>query len=1160
MTSLSAAPANLLSRCFCLPWLVRCLAGLIVVCAAMPASAADRFWINPSGGLYPTTANWSATTGGGGGATVPGENDVARFQLNTTYQVGFFTHSPTNQALRVENGDVTFDMNNQTYILTNEAAINVGVTSGQTGQLTIRNGTLRRFAGDSISSIIIGSNGGTGIMTLGDGATLGGIVLTERSNMYVGHGSTGTFIVDSNGRAFVSYFWLGSGHGGNGTMTITGALARFDSTSGGTVGLNESGVFNVDGGAQATLEGSLVIGYFPSGQGDVNITGVGSRVITNDEIVVGREGYGSFNVTQEGNAHSSGTVLIGSASTGVGKATVAGAGSRWTQTGAMTIGNEGRGLLAISNGGYVTTAGSATIGDSSSGQGIVNVSGSGSRWDVDNTLTVGNIGAGTLHITDGGVVASNSALVGFKESGTVGQVVVTGADSRWTVANNLSIADLGTGTISAVNDGRIEVGGNLIINNPTGDPIGTVHLDGGTVDVTGNFTNNGVLDLRDGLLRVRGTFQPNATPGAFTINGTDFDDLPTVELYGSATTTNVTTLTVGNNRRGELIVRDGRNLSAGANAINVGALAGGEGVINVVGGGNFGTGGGGSLNVGGAGTTAGGTGTINIASGGWVDVGTLRLHAGGTINLNGGTLSFDVLGPINGTLNWSSGTVRFDAATQTIDSPIALKFFGPDRTLRAGRTLTGLNALSFATPVAVDGGSLTATTLSFTNNAALEIRSGVAAASGTVNNSGSIVLANSLAQLSAATLNNSGVLRGTGLVHASLNNSTSGQVQVTAGQRLQIEAASHTNAGQISVIGGEIDVAGAVTNSASTGIITARDAILRFRDGVVNNGSLAFSNGTVDFYGDIQQNVGGRITVSGGGIANFYDDVNLAEGAANVQVTALGSTVSKAVFFGSYNGGESGGGQSFIEGDHRPGHSPGVVTFAGDLFYGSFATLHIELGGTTQGVEYDHVQVAGQLALGGTLNVSLIDTKDGVFEPQAGQSFDILDWGSLAGTFDAIHLPILEGLEWNTSQLYTTGVLSVVAPGLPGDYNLNGVVDAADYVLFRKFHGTSNTLPNDPIGGTIGTAQYDTWQTNFGAANSAGSGSAIVPVPEPATGALLLLGLVTLLASQSRARTIAAFQESTGSSVGGSVGEVGFAKRQGTAADRFTHPRGCTGT
>ena len=153
---------------------------------------------------------------------------------------------------------------------------------------------------------------------------------------------------------------------------------------------------------------------------------------------------------------------------------------------------------------------------------------------------------------------------------------------------------------------------------------------------------------------------------------------------------------------------------------------------------------------------------------------------------------------------------------------------------------------------------------------------------------------------------------------------------------------------------------------------------------------------------------------------------------------------------------------------------------------------------------------AGDLALDGTLEVSLING----FTPTAGQSFDILNWGSLSGTFSSLALPTLTGLTWDTSQLYTNGVLSVASAGIPGDYNNNGTVDAADFVVWRKNRGTTNVLPNDPIGGMIGTAQYDTWRTHFGPFAGSGAvrsdGLSGNGIPEPKS--LVLLILTTLMA------------------------------------------------
>jgi hypothetical protein len=76
---------------------------------------------------------------------------------------------------------------------------------------------------------------------------------------------------------------------------------------------------------------------------------------------------------------------------------------------------------------------------------------------------------------------------------------------------------------------------------------------------------------------------------------------------------------------------------------------------------------------------------------------------------------------------------------------------------------------------------------------------------------------------------------------------------------------------------------------------------------------------------------------------------------------------------------------------------------------------------------------------------------------------------------------------------------------LPGDYNQDGVVDAADYAVWRKNVGTNSFLPNDLIGGTVGPAQYEQWRANFG--QTAGNRSlSNATVAEPASAWLLILG------------------------------------------------------
>jgi hypothetical protein len=83
-----------------------------------------------------------------------------------------------------------------------------------------------------------------------------------------------------------------------------------------------------------------------------------------------------------------------------------------------------------------------------------------------------------------------------------------------------------------------------------------------------------------------------------------------------------------------------------------------------------------------------------------------------------------------------------------------------------------------------------------------------------------------------------------------------------------------------------------------------------------------------------------------------------------------------------------------------------------------------------------------------------------------------------------------------------------VYAGVPGDFNGNGTVDAADYTVWRKNNGMTTSLPNDPIGGTIGQGQYDYWRAHFGQTAGSGSGAELnVAVPEPTNLVILMLAV-----------------------------------------------------
>ncbi|MEM8494377.1 MAG: glycoside hydrolase [Planctomycetota bacterium] len=94
--------------------------------------------------------------------------------------------------------------------------------------------------------------------------------------------------------------------------------------------------------------------------------------------------------------------------------------------------------------------------------------------------------------------------------------------------------------------------------------------------------------------------------------------------------------------------------------------------------------------------------------------------------------------------------------------------------------------------------------------------------------------------------------------------------------------------------------------------------------------------------------------------------------------------------------------------------------------------------------------------------------------------------------------------------------------GLQGDFNNDGVVDAADYTLWRdSLGGEAGLLANNPYPESVGARQYQIWREHFGESLSNLSGlSTAITTPEPhAAGTLGFLLAVGLTATRRRSRS-----------------------------------------
>jgi hypothetical protein len=152
-------------------------------------------------------------------------------------------------------------------------------------------------------------------------------------------------------------------------------------------------------------------------------------------------------------------------------------------------------------------------------------------------------------------------------------------------------------------------------------------------------------------------------------------------------------------------------------------------------------------------------------------------------------------------------------------------------------------------------------------------------------------------------------------------------------------------------------------------------------------------------------------------------------------------------------------------------------------------------------------------ALGSWHQVSKLEASDSAAGNALGLSVAIADGIGLAGA------PLSNTGDAGAAYLFNAPT------GLSGDYNDDGQVDAADFVVWRESVGqTGSDLPADGNGdGVVNEDDNALWRANFGLA-AAGNPAPLQSsaVPEPATAALLLAAWLAALATRLRMRPLTA--------------------------------------
>ncbi len=150
------------------------------------------------------------------------------------------------------------------------------------------------------------------------------------------------------------------------------------------IGNTGTGTMNIAGGTALTSTSQAFVGNGVDAVGIVTMSGLGSDwtlTTAGADLFVGNQGVGSLTVSNLAKLTVPDSVTVGNASgTGQGQINVTGLGSRLDIGGFAIVGGTGVGIVEVTNGGQVTA--DTTIVSNGTGDGRLTVSGNLSRWQT----------------------------------------------------------------------------------------------------------------------------------------------------------------------------------------------------------------------------------------------------------------------------------------------------------------------------------------------------------------------------------------------------------------------------------------------------------------------------------------------------------------------------------------------------------------------------------------------------------------------------------------------------------------------------------------------------------------------------------------------------------------------------------------------------------
>ncbi len=448
----------------------------LLLCISFITFSQNRFWVAGSAGNWSDPANWSTTSGGASGASVPGAGNTAVFNANGLGNCNLDI-APTVAGLTINGYTSTLDLVGNTLTTTgaNTFASGTFINTGGPAFLTLNSTGVTTFSGTQFNVSI---NGTTAGLNFNGSAFNGTVDITKTDN--------GTY----------------SGQGGNtftSTLTVTtlgGGELRFGFTNPDTfadvvLNINGTGSISMARNAAGTLfNGNILINYNSTGNALFGAAGGTSTLAATRTISVncgasGCRNLSLANLTQAGatpqsltlSGNPSATLTLGPGSTFNGPLTFTSeeivfntstfnSACVFTQTGSNSIGSRGGNTFQSAT---FTNAGSGDIhlgtngadaGDTYTGDVVFNNNGGGRIRIGSNTA--GNIFQGDLTLNNTSVVDVQSRIQISRFNGATTTINGTTTVNNFGEASDVQIS-FETGSLTTFN-------GNVVINNAPTSP------------------------------------------------------------------------------------------------------------------------------------------------------------------------------------------------------------------------------------------------------------------------------------------------------------------------------------------------------------------------------------------------------------------------------------------------------------------------------------------------------------------------------------------------------------------------------------------------------------------------------------------------------------------------------------------------------------------